>query len=546
MPISWGIILGGFGLFIFGIKFMGDGLKSLAGDRLREYIDKYTTKPWMAVGMGAIITVAIQSSSATTAIVIGLVRAGLMRLEQAAGVIMGANIGTTITAFIIGLKVERYALYFVFLGAVVYCFGKRKKAHYIGEVILGFGLLFYGLKIMGDALKLLKDTAQFISFAEAAGDTPVLALFAGTVMTALIQSSSAVIGIVQKIYESGGMPLIAAVAFVFGSNIGTTVTGIFASIGGSLAARRTAGIHILFNVLGTAIGMIFLVPYVNIVAYLTAQYNLSPMMQIAVAHILFNVVTTLLFFPFLRQMCDLVRKLVPGNEPERIDINIDELNELLPHTLPSSALNVAKEAVIKMSSAVEHNAKMVHTYMNNPKANSEDYEQIQQGESMINGLDRKITNYLLLIAKENLTDKEGFENNLHLQVVKNFERIGDLSVNVSEFLMMIKDERSEFTPEAMEELNGMFNLFFHMFNSAIDIYMTKNYSKYTALQEDENYMDLLEFEARQNHFKRMGKGECSGQVAGSVYCDILSNLERMADHCCNVAKAVFIERDDEE
>ncbi len=543
MSLSWGAIAGGFGLFIFGIKFMGDGLKSLAGDQLREYIDKYTTKPWMAVIIGAIMTVAIQSSSATTAIVIGLVRAGLMRLEQAAGVVMGANIGTTVTAFVIGLKIEKYSLFLICIGALIYCFGNRKKLHYIGEVILGFGLLFYGLGVMGDALKALKDIPEFISFAHLAGEQPIFALLAGTLMTGLIQSSSAVIGIVQKIYETGGMPLIAAIAFVFGSNIGTTITGIIAALGGSLAAKRTAAIHTVFNVIGTAIGMIFLVPYVNLIVYLTEVLSLDAMMQIAVAHIIFNVAATLVFFPFLKQMCNLVRYIIPGTEPEKIDVNIDELNDLLPQTLPSSALVVAKEAVIKMSGAVEMNVKYVNEYLTNSKATMEDYEHIQQGESMVNRLDRKITRYLLLISKENLTDKEVTEYNMSLQVVKNFERIGDLAVNLSEFFMMVKDDRAPFSSEAMSELKGMFDLFFHMYNSAVKIYETKDFSKYTALEEDENYMDLLEFQARQNHFERMRDEKCATGIAGSVYCDVLSNLERMADHCLNIAKATFAERE---
>ncbi|MEG0659854.1 MAG: Na/Pi cotransporter family protein [Anaerorhabdus sp.] len=542
MNISWDAILGGFGLFIFGIKFMGDGLKSLAGDKLREYIDKYTTKPIMAVLIGTVITVIIQSSSATTAITIGLVRAGLMKLEQAAGIVMGANIGTTITAFIIGLKVEKFALFFVCAGALIICFGNKKKLHYLGQVILGFGLLFYGLRIMGDALKTLKDLPEFVTFAHAAGEQPILALLAGTVMTGIIQSSSAVIGVVQKIYEAGGMSLMASVAFVFGSNIGTTITGIFAAIGGSLAAKRTAGVHTLFNVVGTIIGMMFLGVYVSIVVYLTGLLKLSPMMQIAFAHIIFNLVTTLLFFPFLKQMCAIVRKLIPGNEPEKLDVNIDELNDILPHQLPSSALNVSKEVILKMSHVVERNVKESQKYLMNHKAGSEDKENILQAEGIINGLDHKIVDYLLLISKEELNESDFQEYSLNLQVVKNLERIGDLTVNLSEFYEMVKEDKSNFTKEAVEELKAMYELFYHMLNSTMEIYTTKDYAKFEALLEDENYMDLLEYESRQRHFERMRDGKCSSMISGSVYCDILSNMERMADHCCNIAKAVFADK----
>jgi len=255
MDISWQTILGGLGLFLFGIKFMGDGLKSLAGDKLRDIIDKYTSKPWMGLIIGLLVTLIIQSSSATTAITIGFVRAGLMRLDQTVGIIFGANIGTTVTAFLVGLRVEKYSLYFVFIGTFMLLFAKRKKYSYLGEIILGFGVLFYGLMLMGDALKVMKDIPAFHSLALSMADQPILAVLGGIIMTGVIQSSSAMIGIIQKIYETGGMPFAAALPFVFGSNIGTTVTAALAAMGGSLASRRAAGIHTLFNVMMTIIAM---------------------------------------------------------------------------------------------------------------------------------------------------------------------------------------------------------------------------------------------------------------------------------------------------
>jgi len=262
--LDWQSILGGFGLFLFGIKFMGDGLKAYAGDKLRDFIDRYTTKVWMGVLVGIVATVLVQSSSASTAITIGFVRAGLMRLDQAVGIILGANIGTTTTAFLVGLKVEKYALYFIFIGAMMLLFSKRKKNAYLGEIVLGFGVLFFGLNIMGTALKLLKDIDAFHELALLMSDNPLLALTGGAVMTGLIQSSSAMIAIIQKIYESDGIAFDAVLPFLFGSNIGTTITAILAALGGSLAARRAAGVHTLFNFLVSIIAMILLVPYYNL------------------------------------------------------------------------------------------------------------------------------------------------------------------------------------------------------------------------------------------------------------------------------------------
>ena len=537
MTISWDLIVGGFGLFMFGIKFMGDGLKAVAGDKLRDYIDKYTSKPLMAVAIGAIITCLIQSSSATTAICIGLVRAGLMKLEQAAGIVMGANIGTTITAFIIGLKIEKYALYFVCIGALLLSFSSKTKMRYFGEIILGFGCLFYGLNIMGDALKQLKDLPQFIQIAETMGKQPILGMLCGTIMTGVIQSSSAFIGIVQKIYESGGMTLMAAVACVFGSNIGTTITGVFAALGGSLAAKRTAGLHTLFNVVGTIIAMILIVPYVSLVETISNALSLSPMMQVATAHIIFNVAATLLFFPFMKQMCALVKKIIPGQELERIDVRIDELDPHLAHTLPASALNVAEQAILKMGGVVEENLVETQKFLNSKKPSGDDVDLIKQSESLINSLDNKITEYLMIIGKEEqLTEHDASEQTLDLRVVKDLERIGDLSLNVMEFFEMLHEDNGAFSDTAMKRLNEMYDLLRNMVKQSLAIYQSKSFEAYVELCKDEDRMDILEDTAREEHFARMQRNECTSSVAGSVYCVILGTIERMADHAVNIAR----------
>lgn len=537
MTISWDLILGGFAMFIYGIKIMGDGLKAVAGDSLRHYIDKYTSKPIMGLLIGSIITVMIQSSSATTAITIGLVRSGLMKLEQAAGIVMGANIGTTVTAFLIGLSVEEYALYFVLFGSLIISFTSRKKLNYIGQIILGFGLLFFGLKIMGDSLKALKDLPAFASFAQTMGAKPLLAALAGTIMTGAIQSSSVVVGVVQKIYESGSISLVAAIAFVFGSNIGTTITGVIASLGGSLAARRTAGIHTLFNVVGTLVWLIFIYPLASFILVLTQQFHLEPMMQIAVVHIIFNVSSTLIFFPLLKQMCDLIRKVIPGNEVEKIDIKVDELDLNLPHTLPSAALGVCESAVLKLASVVKRNVKEVYRYFEEGKINSENHDLIRQNESLINHLDKTITNYIMLINKHELTDHDVNISNLHLQVIKNLERVGDLAVNLMEFFEMVyEDKKGNFSKQAQNEINELFLQLLKMIDMAIQVYKTNNLELLSELHREETIMDNLEHTSRLRHFKRMSEEICSSTIAGAVYCDILANIERMGDHCLNIGK----------
>ena len=537
MDIDWQAILGGLGLFLFGIKFMGDGLKSLAGDKLRDIIDKYTSKPWMGLIIGILVTVVIQSSSATTAITIGFVRAGLMRLDQTVGIIFGANIGTTITAFLVGLKVEKYSLFFIFVGAMMLLFSKRKKQGYIGEITLGFGMLFYGLMLMGDALKVLKDIQAFHDLTIAMSAHPWWAVGGGIIMTGVIRSSSAMIGIVQKIYESGGMPFAAALPFVFGSNIGTTITAALAAMGGSLASRRAAGIHTLFNVLMTIIAMLMLPLYLSLLAYLTGRFGIEPMMQIAVAHIIFNLVGTILFYPFIKQMVWIIKKTIRGDEKERIDINTEDFDSGLAHDLPTAALGVAKRATLKMGEISTEVIETAKQYLN--KENKVNLDSISQLEDIINNFDTKITDYLLLISKEKLNEDDIEQNSINLQIVKNLERIGDLTMNLGEFFDLVYDARESFSQQALDEINNMFDLVIHMLNRSLKIYEHNDFSLLQSVKEDETYLDLLESKARNNHFARMRSDECPTTIGGSVYVDILGTLERMGDHAENIARSVF-------
>ena len=534
--LQWNMVLGGFGLFMFGIKFVGDGLKSLAGDKLRDYINKYTSKTWMALIIGIVITVLIQSSSATTAITIGLVRAGLMKLEQAAGVVIGANIGTTITAFLIGLKIERFSLYFVFLGGTILSFANKKQSRHIGEVLIGFGGLFYGLQIMGDSLKMLKDVPEFIMFAEAMSNNSFLSLMAGTLLTALIQGSAATIGVIQKIYESGGMTLMAALPFVFGSNIGTTITGAFAAIGGTTESKRTALLHTFFNVIGTTIGMILLVPYVGFIQFLSDKMGVPPMMQIAVSHIIFNVGATCVFFPFTKQMCKLVSMVIKGEEAEQLDINTDVLDPALIQ-LPSTALSVAQNLTVTMSNIVIKLINDAKTYLIEKTSTAK--ESVEQAEQVINDLDTKISNYLIEISKRELNDVEMKQYTANLQIVKNLERIGDLGTNLIEFYQMVHEAKESFSPEAVEEISSMSDRLLDMVHLGIMTFEDKSTNAFVMLKDNEEKLDSMEYNYRQLHFNRIRDKQCTSTVAGSIYCDILGTLERMGDHTVNIARSAL-------
>lgn len=531
--ISWDFIIGGLALFLFGIQFMGDGLKSIAGEKLKDYIDRYTNKPWKGILVGAVITVFIQSSSATSAIAIGFVRAGLMSLEQSVGIIIGANIGTTVTAFLIGLKVEELALYFVFLGVLITLFAKRKKHTYLGQIVLGFGILFFGLRLMGDELSKLGQMEFFTNLTMTMQDQPVLGFLCGIILTAIVQSSSAVVGIIQKIYDSGAMTLTAALPFVFGSNIGTTITAVFASIGGSTSAKRAAGVNVLFNTIGSIAFMFLLTPYVGLITYLSETFSISSMMQIAIAHILRTLIISIIAYPFIGTMVKVIKKIIPGEE-EKIELDLDALDPSLASSLPAGALGVSKQVTIKMGELAADCIRSSQEYFN--KKSGKYRNSTKQYEDAINSLDSKITSYLMEISHNNLSEHDTDVFISNLQVIKNIERVGDLTMNLTEFYELVIEDKGTFTDSAIHDINEMYKTVLEMNELAL-LYYEEPQEKYLKLINDkENYLDLIEEKARQRHFKRMTEEVCVSGVAASIFVDILATLERIGDHIHNITK----------
>ncbi len=539
--IQWGLFLGGLGLFLYGIVLMGDGLKAFAGDRLRVYIDKYTSKPWQGFLIGLIITAIIQSSSATTSICIGFIRAGLMTLEQAAGIIIGSNIGTTITAFLIGLSVEQIAVYLIFIGAFMLLFLSKQKLQDIARIVVGFGILFYSLTVMGDTLEQLKYVPEFMSFAEACATNPFIGLFGGIVMTMAMQSSSAAIGIIQLFYMSGTISFIGVIPFLYGSNIGTTITAVLASIGGNVTSIRAAAFHTTFNVIGTIIGMLLLYPLYDLMTFLTATFSINPMMEIAITHILFNVVTAIVVFPFINQICAMIKKVIKGDEPKRLEINTDEL---VPGNFPvvATALGAAEHFVIEMKNVVKRNLENTRKYVAKDEADDDAFDEIKDCEKAIDKLDNAITNFLTNLHFNEMSEETSKETTLYLEVVKNLERVGDILVNVAEFSKMVHEDNDSFSPSACEELDSLFLKLDKMLDMSFDYLAKNDLQIYEHILNEEASVVSMEYNYRQNHFQRMVKKECTGAVASSVYADILSNLERIGDHCCNIVRNAFENR----
>ena len=535
--VNWGGILGGFGLFMFGIKFMGDGMKAAAGDALRDYINKATSNRISALIVGIILTVIMQSSSATSAITIGLVRAGLMTFDQAAGIVLGAAIGTTVTSFLISVEIDRYAMYIIFAGACLICFSKKVKVRYYGNIILGFALIFFGMSSMGDALAALKEMPAFEGFALQMSNNSFLSLLTGIGLTALVQSSAATIGVVQKLYQAGAVTFKAALPFMFGANVGTTMTGILAAIGGTVSGARTAVLHTILNVIGAVIGMLILTPFTAMMQSIAGGMN--PMMQIAVANIIFKTVTSLAFLPFLDKLTALVKKIVPGEEEVVQAINIHEMDEEITNVLPSAAVQAARKAIGQMSTLARENVLEARTLLDT-RGGSEQKEVLDRNEANVNTCDQKITDYLIrLSVKPNLTHENVNEVRMQLEAVKNIERVGDLVMNLGEFFVQVREADENFTDAAMQEIHAMFDQFLKMYDKMEEVFHAGTEENYKELQDMELVLDNMELEYRGNHFKRMGFKECTSPVAESVYCDVLGTLERMGDHCNNVAKAVM-------
>lgn len=542
MDINWQEVafqfLGGLGIFLFAIKYMGDGLQKVAGDRLRSILDRFTTNPFMGVLVGIIVTVLIQSSSGTTVITVGLVSAGFMKLRQAIGVIMGANIGTTVTAFIIGLDVGAYALPIMAVGAFMIFFIQKMTVKHIGEVIFGFGGLFLGLELMSDGMKPLRTLESFTDLTVSMADHPMLGVVAGTVFTLIVQSSSATVGILQGLYAENLIDLKAALPVLFGDNIGTTITAILAAIGASVAARRAAATHVLFNIVGAVIFMILLVPFTAYVEWITNTLGIDKKMQIAFAHGSFNVVNTIIQFPLIGAWAYFVTKLIPG-EDVTIEYNPKHLDRHFIHQSPAVAIGQAKEEIIRMGSFAVQGLEQTFEYLKSSKKNHA--ETAYQIEDAINNLDRKITDYLVEISAVNISPVESVRHVMLMDTVRDIERIGDHFENIIELIDFREVNKVKLSEDAMEELSEMFALTIGTVQKAVDSLDTNDWELARTVAKQEELIDKMERKCRKSHIIRLNEGSCTAQ-AGIVFVDIVSNLERIGDHAVNIAEAVLGKR----
>ncbi|XMB67883.1 Na/Pi cotransporter family protein [Mycoplasmatota bacterium zrk1] len=540
------LFAGGLGIFLFGIKFMGDGLQLLAGDRIKGIIEKYTSSPLKAVFVGIIVTGLIQSSSGTTALSVGLVRAGLMTLPQAVGIVMGANIGTTVTAFLIGLKIKRYALPIMALGAFFFMFAKKNKHSYFGQAVLGFGALFYGLKLMSDGLKPISHLAFFEEFMVSLSHNPILGIIVGLGLTLIVQSSSATIGILQNLYADGAIPsLRSALPILFGDNIGTTITAFLAAIGGSAAAKRTSAFHILFNVLGAVIFLMILSPYAGVVTRLVdflrnTGMSISKEMEIAISHGVFNISATILIFPFATKITKLITKVIKDDKDQDLYLSEELLNEQLIDQSPTFALEQAKRAVIQLGNLAEKSLHQTYNYFKNNDVKHK--ETANTVEDMVDLLELRIKNYLVKISTEELSNDDTKTHLVLIQSIKDFERISDHSQKLIEFFDYISSAGATIEEDLYKNIKRMFKMNLDIVNHTTLLLETFDLEAAQVVVDKEKNIDTFSKQANKSHIETIKANKTVGIVAG-LFIDIINNLEKVGDHCDNIAGYIIGEEE---
>ena len=530
--------LGGLGLFLFCIKYMGDGLQMAAGDRLRFILDKYTTSPFLGVLVGIFVTALIQSSSGTSVITIGLVGAGLLTLRQAIGIIMGANIGTTITTFIIGFNITHYALPILFLGAACLFFVRHNFINNLGRILFGFGGIFFALTLMSGAMEPLKYLPAFTDLTVKLSHQPILGVFIGTIITMLVQASSATISILQNVYQENLITLKAALPVLFGDNIGTTITAIIAVIGANTSAKRLALSHTMFNVIGTAIFLILLSPFSIFVEKMAQILHLNPKVTIAFAHGSFNVMTTILLFPFIGVLEYIVVKVIKEKDEDKVEHKPKYLDSALI-SAPSIALGQVKQEMLSMISitlkSLERSVKFFHDH------DEKDAERVEKSEDAINNIDQEITKYLTTLSQEHITEKDGEEISMYLDMCRDVERIGDHAIGIVRDVRYEIKKKVVFTDVAHQEIEKLFRISKRIIETAEEALKNDDTEKAFAVVDLHNKLYAKEKEVRKAHIKRVSKQQCDVK-AGLYYIDVVSHFTRIGDHARNLVEKMIENR----
>lgn len=523
-------VFGGLGLFLYGMFQMGTGLQEAAGDRMRRFLEALTGNRFMAVAVGMLVTMVIQASGATTVMAVSFVNAGLMTLEQAIGVTMGADIGTTITAQMVAFRLERAALPAIGVGMFMRLMARKKKTKSLADVVIGFGMLFLGITVMGNGLAELRDYPPFIGLMASSQKNPFMGVLVGVMFTTLIQSSSATTSLLVTMASRGLITLGAAVPIIFGANIGRTSTALIACVGTNLAARRAAVAHLLLNVIGT----VLFLPFLKVFQAVAAASSPGLPRQIANTHTLFNVAMTLVMFPCMGFFVTLVKRVVKGDEVQ-VEHGPKYLDRHLLAT-PFSAVLQVKMEVVRMARLCQENlATAVAIFLGEGKPDRRRFEDV---EAVVDELEEAVSSYVAKISQNSVTDEQAKTLTSMINVATDLERIGDHSTAIVEMADYRAEHNLPFSAEAMEELGEMILRVQDVLAVAIDALEKGDAVQAGEVAGMDDVIDRMEKDLRARHIRRLNQGRCY-PASGVVYLELLTHLERVGDHAVNVAEAVM-------
>ena len=537
-------MVGGLGLFLFGMELMSDSIEKVAGAKLRRILEIFTTNRFMGMIVGIIFTGIIQSSSACTVMVVSFVNSGLMNLYQAAGVILGANIGTTITSQLVSFNLSKIAPLILLVGVVVMMFTKKEKVRKVAEVIVGFGILFVGLSTMSQAMANMKNEPQVVNLLMSLKN-PFLATLMGFALTAVIQSSSVTVSIVLLLANQDLLPLPITLYIILGCNIGACATAMLASMTGKKDAKRAALIHLLFNIIGTVIIYIALFVAGDQIVELIKSISADNGRFVANAHTMIKIAQVIMLFPFTGWLVKMTYLIVPGEDQKvgyRESYQLKYIGDKVVFNPATAVVEVVKE-LERMASLAEENLNRAMNAL--ITLDEEDIEEVYEVEKNINFLNHAITDYLVKINQTTLPIEDLNSLGALFHVVNDIERIGDHAENVADAARQRKEEGISISKEAQKELGDMLEMVNKIIRYAVEMFAKSDETHMQEIVTLEDQVDEKERELQKKHVERLTKGECSPE-AGMIFSDIVSGLERVADHATNIAFAITTEEEMDE